>query len=469
MAFLSLGICWLFGEWSGAAGFGATAAGAVLAGQGLLWSTRTAPSMEPRHALIAAAVGWLVVPLVATIPFLESARWAPLPGNGTEIFLHFDNAFFEVLSGFTSTGLSIVPDPSRLPHYLQWWRSFTEWVGGMGVIVFMLAIIRPDRSALYLFFAEAEEEKLLPTVKSTVRTIWGIYLAVTLIGIILFLLAGNPPWLAVNRGMTGIATGGFALTPGNLEGADAGTQVVSMVIMTLGAVSFGIHYGVIRFGQWRALFGSSEARLFWILLLTGAVVTAAEHRWFANPGGVLQGILPWVSALTTTGFNNTDLAQWSQAPLFWLILAMVMGGMAGSTCSGIKQRRVALLLATIRWNIRNVRRSQREVMTYPFDHRRLGEGEATQQIRAATTLVTAYLVVWLAGVFILFHLLPGDTRAERIMFEAASAQSNVGLSTGLVGPDMHTGAKWTLMGLMWMGRLEIFPVLVLLALAVGRR
>jgi trk system potassium uptake protein TrkH len=469
MALLSAGICLAFDEMAGLPGFGATLLVGLLLGQSLLMLTRKAGPIEQRHALLVAALAWLVVPLVTTIPFLATPRiLGPEPG-AAGVFLRFDNALFEALSGITSTGLSVVPQPSGLPRHLQWWRSFSEWVGGIGVVVLLLAVLPPDRSALYLFFAEGREEKILPTVKSTVRAIWGIFLVFTGVGFLLLWAAGEPPWQALNHAMTAIATGGFTITDDSLAASGSAAKAVYLLLMIAGAVSFLLHYRLLREGATSAVLAGTETRFFGVVLAAGAGILALENLRQAPPIGLLDSTLQWVSALTTTGFSSTPLAAWSAAPLLWLVLAMLMGAMAGSTGSGIKQRRVALLLASIGWNIQSLRRTPREVATYPFDRRRLPEEEAAHLIRTATTMAAAYLLVWLAGVFALLHLGPENAPLGHVLFEAASAQGNVGLSAGLTGPDLGRGAKGVLMALMWAGRLEIFPVLLLAAYVLGRR
>jgi len=469
MALVSLGVCFAFDEPTGLPGFAATAAACLLLGQALRWIARTAPAPERRHALLVAALAWLAVPLAAAVPFLTTAYLLSPAAGASGVFLRFDNALFEALSGVTSTGLSVVPHPADLPRHLQWWRSFTEWVGGIGVVVLMLAVLPPDRSAPYLFFAEGREEKILPTVKSTVRTIWGLFLLLTIAGFLLLWAAGEPPWRALNHAMAGIATGGFTITDDSLAAVGPVAKAVYLVVMVAGAVSFLAHYRLLRERDWTAPFASAEGRLFGLLLAGGATVVVLENLWLSPAVHPLDSALQWVSALTTTGFASTDLAVWAPAPLLWLVLAMLAGAMAGSTGSGLKQRRVALLLTSIRWNLLALRRTPHEIPAYPYNGQRLSEPEAAGLIRAATTLVAAYLLVWLAGVFALLHLAPPDTPTLNVLFEAASAQGNVGLSTGLTAPALGGGAKAVLMGLMWAGRLEIFPVLLLAAYVLGQR
>ncbi|HKJ71995.1 MAG TPA: TrkH family potassium uptake protein [Gammaproteobacteria bacterium] len=472
MALLSLPVAWALGEPEGLLGFAVTAAASLAGGQLLFWSARGDTNIQRHHAMLIAALAWLLVPLAGTLPFLlaadspgadprTAAALAPLAG--------FANALFESVSGFTATGLTMAPDPAGLPAYIQWWRSFTEWVGGLGVVVLLLAVLPPGRSALHLYFSEAREERILPSVKSTVRTIWAIYLGYTVAGVGLLYWAGAPPWVALNHGMTAIATGGFSVTNGSLAGSGTAERAVYLLLMVLGAVSFAAHYRVIRQGDLRGgLWGSAEARLFLALLAVGAVVLGLEQWHLLGAPYWMDSAFQWVSALTTAGFATVDVGAWHPLMLLWLILAMLVGAMAGSTGGGLKMNRTALLLKNLAWNVRGFRRTPHEVVRHRLDSSRLSEEDAAVRVKAAGELTVAYLLLWLASVILLLHMLPGDTGIERVFFETASAQGNVGLSAGLASPSLPLAAKLVLMAQMWMGRLEIFPVMVLLAWAIGR-
>ncbi|MBA1147543.1 TrkH family potassium uptake protein [Ectothiorhodospiraceae bacterium WFHF3C12] len=470
MALLSLPVAAVFVEWSGLAAFLLTAVPALVCGQVLVWLCRDAARLQRQHAMLIAALGWVLVPVFGTVPFLVAALgspWsAPLPGAA--VFATLDSALFEAVSGFTGTGLSVVERPGELPRYLQWWRSFTEWVGGIGVIVLLLSVIPTSQSALNLYFSEAREEKILPSVKSTVRTIWSIFAVYTLIAIALLWLAGEPLWRAINHGMTGIATGGFTITDAGMEGAGLAVKLVMIPVMLFGAISFLAHYRLLRERNFRRAFGP-EQRLFWILVIAGGGLLVLERFWTSGQWQIVDNAFQWVSALTTTGFATQDLTLWQPAPLLLMVVAMLVGAQTGSTGGGIKISRVLVMLKSLGWNLRDYGIRPHEVIRVRLGELRLSLPEASRRAQAAATMTAAFLLLWAVGVFLLLHFVPAGTPLAHVFFEAASAQSNVGLSTGITQAGLPAGGKLLLIVLMITGRLEIFPVMVLVAWFLGRR
>ncbi|MFW5896013.1 MAG: TrkH family potassium uptake protein, partial [archaeon] len=226
----------------------------------LLWRRyRDAPEPAKLHGMMIAASGWFLVGTFGSLPFLLIA-WtvaldpAPLsvPASAsTETLAAFRepiNAFFESMSGFTGTGLTMTDDESVMPRTLQWWRSFIEWVGGVGVIVLTTAILaRPGSGSLTLYESEARSEKIHPSIVSTVRTIWWIFLLFTFVSITLLWLAGMPIWGAINHGMTGLATGGFSITDQSIATYDSVAIDFALIpIMILGSIAFPVHYLILQ-------------------------------------------------------------------------------------------------------------------------------------------------------------------------------------------------------------------------------
>ncbi len=419
-----------------------------------------------------AAIAWVLIPLAGMAPYLWSAVNVP-PGAAADamaVYRPILGAMFEAVSGFTSTGLTVAVHAADLPYHIQWWRTFSEWVGGIGVVVLLLTILPTDRSSVHLYYSEARKKKILPTVKSTVRAIWMIFVGYTVAAVAALWLAGEPAWRALNHGMTAIATGGFDITGDSLSSVGTTVQLVTVPFMMLGAISFLTHYRVVREGRFReALWESAEMRLFWVLMLGGTLLLAAEHYWFEGQAKWVDSLVNWVSALSTTGFATTDLGAWHPATLLLLILAMLIGASAGSTGSGIKKARVLLLLQDIAWHLKSFRVTQHQVARIRVQGKRVSPDELGALARTAAMLATAYLLVWMTAVIALLHFVPAGTPLEHVFFEAASAQGNVGLSTGITGADMHAGTSITLMVLMITGRLEIFPLLVLAAWMIRGR
>lgn len=465
MALVSIPICLVFDEIGGIPGFAITAVISLTVGQILYRLFLGDLQLQRNQAMLLAALAWILAPVLGMLPYLLTAwHMAPAdPNFAADSGLGaFSTALFESVSGFTATGLTVVAEPASLPHHLQWWRSFTEWVGGIGIIVLLLSVLPINRSALHLFFSEGSKDKILPSVKSTVRAIWIIYLVYTLIAIILLALAGEPLWIAINHAMTGIATGGFTITDNSLTDTPVILQLAYLLIMVTGAISFAAHYQAFR--EWqplRAFFGRIEQKLFLSLLIGGALLVTIQNRISSDEWQWMAGIMQWASALTTTGFNTVSVTDWGPAATFILMFGMLIGANAGSTGGGIKQTRFAVLLHDVTWTLRTFRGRPHEITRIKFNDERLSAAELKERVHAAATLVFPFLLTWLIGTLLLLQFAPAGTPLEHALFESLSAQSNVGLSTGITSPEMPAGAKYILMVQMVAGRLEILPILLI--------
>ena len=234
-----------------------TAALAFCLGFVLRYICRDAREPQLGHAMITAAAAWLVVPAISSLLFIFVEGMRPL------------DSLFEAMSGWTGTGLTMFAHPSALTHTIQFWRSFMQWVGGIGVIVLMVTILaRPGTASFFLYKAEAREEKIHPSIVSTVRILWWIYLLLTGFGIALFYLAGMSLWEAINHAMTGIGTGGFSITDTSMAYYNnVKIELAIILIMLLGAMPFLVHYKLLR-GNIRAFFNDPQCRaLFGIVPL----------------------------------------------------------------------------------------------------------------------------------------------------------------------------------------------------------
>jgi len=374
------------------------------------------------------------------------------------------NAFFESVSGFTGTGLTMALRPDLLPHALQWWRSFTEWIGGMGVIVLMLTLIAgPGASAVSLYFAEARGEKIHPSVVSTVRTMWWIFALYTFASVVALWGAGMPPWEAVNHAMTGISTGGFSVWPDSIAHYDSlAIELIVILIMTAGAVSFAVHYQAMQKGLnvfWR------DTQTKWLigLLVLGAALLGLENLYRYGLGQAFRTAgFQYVSAMTCTGFGTADVSGWTDSAKLLLSLGMVLGGAAGSTAGGIKVIRLVLLAKGVSWRFRKIVSPVGALVPLRLGNAVLSDQEASRRLEEAAVLAFLWLGFLLVGIAVLLHVVPSSFKLADVIFEVASAQGNVGLSTGITHPKMSTFGKLILSFNMWVGRLEILPVLMLM-------
>ncbi|MDX1593000.1 MAG: TrkH family potassium uptake protein [Gammaproteobacteria bacterium] len=418
-----------------------------------------------RLAMTTVVIAWGLVPCVGLLPFLALGLHAETLRAFPEVAVFADPwaAAFESFSGFTATGLTLVDDESGLPVALQWWRSFSQWIGGVGVVVLMLTVFHPSHDARRLYFSEGREQSVGRDLLEGVRTIWWIYLAFTAFAILLLRITGMDWWQAVNFGMTGIATGGFSVTDNNLGDFGTAPRLAMMGIVLLGAISFGIHVRLLTGGRFWLLWRDAETRALLLLLAAGSAVLLLENHWSTGRWQVVDSAFQWFSALGTAGFNTVDVATWSPAAQLWMVLGMVVGGAAGSTVGGLKLGRVLRVVGAAARRVKAVAAHPSRLV----NRKRLSDDEqetAARALEAATTMMTIWAVILFVGTMMLLHAAPAGTDLSRVLFEVTSALGNVGLSAGVTNPELPWWGKAGLMLIMWMGRLEAVPVLVALVL-----
>nr|WP_044206659.1 TrkH family potassium uptake protein [Coleofasciculus chthonoplastes] len=470
MALVSLPIAIFLGEYYAILPFFWTALASLAAGQGLYRLFRHAKASRLPHALVAVALSWGLIPFFGAIPLVLIASHladVTLPSMTMLNFQEPWNALFEAFSGFTSTGLSMALRSSDLPRSIQWWRSFMEWIGGVGVIVLMVSILEPSTDAYQLYYAEGRQKRIGLTVQETVRKIWWIYLLFTVVSVVWLRLVGMPWWDALNHGMTGISTGGFAITDNSIGSYSPQIQLAVIPIMIAGAISFPIHYQLIRQRKLSALWQDTQHRALWILLALGVVLLVLEDYWFRGQIQWIDSIFQWASALGTCGFSTTNLRLWSPTTKLLLTFGMICGGASGSTVGGLKLTRVVSLFKGILWRFQRITLKPHQMMRYVLDGEVIKENEANRRIESAAVLAILWLGSIAIGVVVLVHIVTPQYSLSDIIFETASALGSVGLSSGITHPNLPWLGKLTLIVLMWMGRLEIIPVLLLLSWPLG--
>ncbi|MGF1480036.1 MAG: TrkH family potassium uptake protein [Cyanophyceae cyanobacterium] len=465
MALLTLPICLIFQEYGNILPFLLTSGVAFAVGQLLFRLFRRRTDVYLREAMLIVAISWAAIPLVSALPFvlIASQSEPPLTPLSLLDFQNPLNAIFESMSGFTSTGLSMATSPSNLPHSLQWWRSFMEWVGGVGIAILILSILEPTIDEDKLYSAEGRSKKIGDTIKGTVQRIWKIYLLYTALGILLLRVAGMPWWDSINHAMAAIATGGFSIKDDSIGSYSPLIQLAVIPIMIAGAISFYTHYYFLRRRRLSALWIDTQHRFLWALLAAGTLILAVENYWFEGSFLWLDSVFQWVSALGTCGYNTVTIQDWSAVVKVWLCFALIVGAAAGSTVGGIKMSRLAALCKGVLWRFKRIVRQPQAPIRYRIDSQELSEQEANDRVRGASVLSLLWLAMLFLGTVILLHVVSPQYSTVDVFFEAASALGGVGLSTGITGPDLHWLGKVMLTVYMWMGRLEIIPVLILLS------
>ena len=506
---LTVAVALLFGEAYPALGFGLAAVATGAVGLAARRGFRGAPTPTMKHGMVIAAAGWFAVAAFGGLGFYLTAHLTPsavaagyVPagvdyGSSLAYFENPLHALFESMSGWTGSGLTMAVHEPTLPRAVLWWRSLTQWVGGVGVIVLTTAILaRPGSGSYALYRSEAREEKIHPSVLGTVRTVWKLFVGFTVAAVALLFVAlllgtdlpaGEAAWQAVNHAMTGLSTGGFSVTDDSIATYDAPVvEAVLLPIMTVGAIAFPVHYAVVGRRRYRELLADLQTRWLFVLLVAGSALLVAQNVLslplatapgaFAGPPDALRdSVFQFVSALTCTGFQSAPIGRWSAGGKLVLSGAMVLGGAAGSTVGGIKIIRGYLVARGIRWQFSRVFLPESAVVAVRVGDRVLDRVEMEREFSEAAIVSLLWIGLLVASSLVLANVAPGVDYAD-VLFEVASAQGNVGLSTGITGPDMHPLAEAMFVLNMWVGRLEIVPVLVLVRSAlyglsprVGRR
>ncbi|MBU7042355.1 MAG: TrkH family potassium uptake protein [Theionarchaea archaeon] len=425
----------------------------------LLSSIEVTEETRLRHAMIVAALAWIIVPFYSTFPliFMEG--------------MPFLDALFESVSGWSGTGLTMVIREDQLSHTIQFWRSLMQWIGGVGVIVLMLSILaRPGTGAYTLYRSEGRTEKIHPSVVSTVKTIWKIFFIYTVLGVVLLRVAGMPLWDSINHAMTGIATGGFSVVDKSIGTYNSPLIDYALLpIMIAGAVSFVIHYRMIRV-NYKVFFTDPQNKAFFLIsVISISYITIINLDTYTGAASSFRySCFQLISALTCTGFQTADVYSWSEASKLVLAIAMVIGGAAGSTVGGIKLIRLILLYKGVVWKFKRVSLPPTSVLSYKLGSKTLAPTEANEEISEAALISFLWIVFLFLGIFVLLQTAPPHFTLGDVIFEVASAQGNVGLSTGITGPWMGGISKIALIFNMWIGRLEIIPVLMLFRLFLKR-
>lgn len=424
---------------------------------GVLIFTFEKRELDLTAAVTLSALVWLLISVLGALPF-----WIARIYLGPDVGLTLLNSVFEAMSGFTATGLTMYGTRVEgLPYSILFWRSLTQWVGGVGVIVLFLSVlvVRTGTMAHRLYSAEGREHRLVPSVVKTTRRIWAIYFGYTAMCVIILFALGMPIFDSVNHSMTALATGGFSVKNTSImsyaiEGHPNALAMEMAIIpfMVLGGISFAMHHELF-IGNIKNFFKNVEVKAMFAILIGSAVLLIINQG--LNGESVRYASFQVTTALTGTGFNTADVAGWNDFGKFMLTILMVFGGGYGSTASALKLFRVVIIFWALGWLVRRMLLPESSVI-------RMKVGETyyrQEEIMKVAIYAVLYLTVLVIGALV---FMAGGATAVDSLFEVASAEGNVGLSVGLTGATMPWWEKITLIIEMWAGRLEIFPVLVLL-------
>ncbi len=413
-----------------------------------------------KEGFVIVALAWIMISAVGALPFFLSGQ---IP--------NYIDAFFETVSGFTTTGASILTDVESLSKGMLFWRSFTHWVGGMGILVFVMAIL-PTESGRTMHIMRAEVPgpvvgKFVPKIKTTAKILYLIYMVMTLIQVVMLICGGMDIFDSIVLSFGSAGTGGFAVKADGLAGYSEYSQWVIAVFMMLFGINFNIYYLILTKKVANALKSEELWTYILIILASTGIITYNVYNIYGNLGDSIRQAFFQVSSIaTTTGYSTTDFNLWPPLSKGILILLMFIGGCAGSTAGGFKVSRVVLIFKNSVASVKQMIHS-RSVSAIRF------EGKTVDGV--TMTGVTNYLAVYTLCFFVILLMILFEPFSFQMNFAAVTACfNNIGPAFEVAGPmgnyDCYSYfAKAVLSFAMLLGRLEIFPMLVLFSPSVWKK
>ncbi len=414
----------------------------------------TTSELNKREGYLIVTLGWLIMSLSGTLPYVLSGN---IPA--------FTDAFFETISGYTTTGASILNDIEALPKGILVWRSLTQWIGGMGIIVLAVAILPMlGIGGMQLFVAEApglKPDKLQPRITETAKRLWLVYVGLTIIEFCLLAIAGMGYYDALNHSLTTMATGGFSTRQESIAYFDdALIQYIIVVFMFIAGTNFTLTYFGFN-GNFKKIWANEEFRVYSMGVVILSVVIGIGI--YASNGSDFESsfrdaLFQVVAIITTTGFVSADYTAWSSALTIIFFMLMFVGASAGSTAGGVKIVRHVLLLKN------GMLELKRQIHPSAIIPVRLNNKAVSQDITYnVLAFIMIYLTIYVISAFIM-GLIGVDFSTA--LGSVATSLGNIGPGLGSVGPvdnfsHLPAAGKWFLSFLMLLGRLELFTVLIL--------
>jgi trk system potassium uptake protein TrkH len=453
--------CLVYGERRAALAFVATAVGTGLLGAGMRMAGHTSGELYRREGVLIVVGGWVLASLSGAVPYLlAGAISSPV------------DALFESASGFTTTGASILVDIEAAGRGVLFWRSFTQWLGGMGIVVLFVALLSElGPGARFLYHLEVpgpKAEVLHPRVQSTATAMWRIYLLLSVVLTVLLLAAGLDVYDAMTHTFSTLSTGGFSPYSSSIAAYPPLVHLIIALFMVISGVNFSLYYALLRR---RDLHVFRDPELRWYLGVLGSSIVLVTIDLLLHTGAgagraLLESTFQVASILTTTGFATTDFGHWPDRSQLILVALMFVGGCAGSTAGGPK---VVRIIVGLRAAFREVRLtfSPSSVIALVLG----GKVVPDESARSVSSFLVLWMGLWGIGVLLL-SIGPADVLTAATASIATLA--NVGPGLAGVGPNQSYAffAGWqklTMVLLMWLGRLEVFVILALFQARFWRR
>lgn len=443
----------IYGEHNSMIAFLLTIAVAVVSGLFMTVFTKRSKDRDvyTGEGFVIVAFAWIILSIIGCLPFIISGE---IP--------NFFNAFFETVSGFTTTGASILTDVEAMSKGMLFWRSFTHWVGGMGVLVFVMAILPGNsKGSMHIMRAEMPGPiigKLVPKARDTAKILYLIYIVMTIVEIVLLLIGGMSAFDSIVHSLGTAGTGGFAIKADGLAGYSPYCQWVIGIFMLLFGINFNLYY-LLLIRRAKAVFKSEELWAYLGIVAAAVVVIAINisSLYDSLSETIRMSFFQVSSIITTTGYSTTDFNKWPVLSKSILLILMFIGACAGSTAGGLKVSRVVLLFKNIGREIKRALHP-RSVNTVKF------EGKIVEENTLSNA--TAYLAIYMVCFVTVFLLISFEPFSIETNFASAvSCFNNIGPGLDATGPmssyaDYTNFSKFILSIAMLLGRLEIFPLII---------
>lgn len=434
----------------------------ALVGLTLYFTCKDQYEITIRDGFALVTVSWLAFALFGSLPFILSGHIPSLT-----------DAFFETMSGFTTTGATILPNVEILSHGLLFWRSFTHWLGGMGIILLSLAILPLlGVGGMQLYKAEVpgpEHDKLSPKIKDTAKILWEVYIIISLIEAVLLYVAGMDVFDSLCHTFGTMATGGFSTKNASIGYYNsAWIDYIVTTFMIIAGINFSLHYHALR-GDIKSYFTNPETRFFIGLIAGGTLLIALDiflYHDYSVQESIRSSLFQSVSIITTTGYGTDDYEKWGTSSQIVLFLFMFLGGCAGSTGGGMK---IIRSLVLIKYGFNEIKRLIHPNAVLPV---RIGHRTIPREIVGNISgFFLIYIMLFIIGVLAMAIL---GLDLETAFGSVAATIGNIGPGLGTVGPTdnyahIPVTGKWILSFLMLVGRLEIYPVIILLTPAFWKK
>ncbi|MEM2124108.1 MAG: potassium transporter TrkG [Methanolinea sp.] len=414
---------------------------------------RQAEEVRFSAALSSVALVWFMFALLSCIPFM------------VVLDISFTDALFEAMAGWTGTGFSLLPDLDSVPHSLLFWRTYMQWLGGLAIISLSLSVaFRSSLENLPLIRPESRMERVIPAIVANGKEIWAVYILLTVVSVGIITIARVPLWDAVHLALSGISTGGFLPVEGGISHYhNAALEFLLIPVMIMGSIPFSLFYMTYR-NRKVSFFSDEQVRILFSFLAFAYLIVISDLFFIAKytpADAVRQGLFMATAVISTTGFQNANPALYPSVTLVFLTMFMFVGGSSGSTSGGVHLSRIALGYRGIVWWFRKAFVRSTVLVPFRYQGRNIPIEVAEPELsKGMLVIILSVITVFVATMVILqVHIISVDVTV--LIFDIVSALSSCGVSAGYVNHSMPLVSKWVFIFVMWLGRLDVIPVIVL--------